>query len=344
MQPDSASTPLTVALIGAGGISQVHAPAWKAMGAHVLVFALDGARELAERFDLEVVASFEEALERAGIVDIVTPTSTHAELALAAIAAGRDIVCEKPLTLSASSSRELYAAAQAAGVQIYPAHVVRYTAPYETAHRAIETGRIGRVAVARYFREASTPALGTWFQDEAASGGPIMDLMLHDLDQARWNAGEIETVYAVQNPPTVDGVIPPFVSAHATLTHVGGAISHIHATWAAVGTKFKTGFSIAGTEGTISYSSLENSGLTAELPGAAATGLTVPNVELRESPYLAEIREFTAAFHGGPAPRVSAEDGAIAVYLAQAAQRSLETGDVVRMTDFAAEQTKEVAA
>jgi predicted dehydrogenase len=344
-QPDPASTPaLTVALIGAGGISQVHAPAWKALGAHVLVYALDGAEQLAERFGLEVVPTLEEAIERASIVDIVTPTSTHADIALAAIEAGLDIVCEKPLTLTAASSRELYATARAAGVQIFPAHVVRFTAPYETAHRAITSGALGQVAVARYFREASSPALGTWFQDLAASGGPIMDLMLHDLDQARWNAGEVETVYAVQNPPTVDGVIPPFVSAHVTLTHTGGAISHLHATWAAVGTKFKTGFSIAGTEGTVSYSSLENSGLISEVPGAAAAGLTIPDVELRESPYLAEIREFTAAFQGGPEPRVTAEDGAIAVYLAEAALRSLDTGDVVHMTEFATEQTEEVAA
>ncbi|SEB07651.1 Gfo/Idh/MocA family protein [Leifsonia sp. 21MFCrub1.1] len=342
---DLVSTPpLTVALIGAGGISQVHAPAWKALGAHVLVFAHAGAEQLAERFGLEVAPSLEDALARASIVDIVTPTSAHAEIALAAIERGLDIICEKPLTLTAASSRELAATARAAGVQIYPAHVVRFTAPYETAHRAIESGSLGRVAVARYFREASSPAIGTWFQDQAASGGPIMDLMLHDLDQARWNAGEVETVYAVQNPPTVDGVIPSFVSAHVTLTHSGGAISHLHATWAAVGTRFKTGFSIAGTEGTISYSSLENTGLTAELPGATATGLTIPDVALRESPYLAEIREFAAAFAGGPEPRVTAEDGAIAVSLAEAALQSLETGEVVRMADFAPEHTEEVAA
>ncbi|MGM7679016.1 Gfo/Idh/MocA family protein [Microbacterium sp. A94] len=331
---------LVIGLIGAGGISQVHASAWKKLGAHVLVHSIDGAQELAERFDLEVVDSFEEVLERASIIDIVTPTPTHESIALAAIAAGKNIVCEKPLTLTAASSRAVFEAARAAGVQIYPAHVVRYTAPYEAAHRAITAGRLGRVAVARFHREASSPAIGTWFQDVALSGGVIMDLMLHDLDQARWICGEVVTVYAVQNPPTVDGVIAPFVSAHVTLTHEGGAISHVHATWAATGTKFKTGFSIAGTDGVISYSSLENSGLTLELQDADDEGLTIPTTQLRESPYLGEIREFTAAFNGGPAPRVNAEDGAVAVYLAEAAQRSLESGKVIVMSEFSTIEEK----
>ncbi len=94
-----------------------------------------------------------------------------------------------------------------------------------------------------------------------------MDLMIHDLDQARWTCGEVETVYAVQSPPTVDNVVPPFVSAHVTLTHTGGAISHIRATWGALGTPFTTGFSIAGDAGVLRYDSTDNTGLTTSLHG-----------------------------------------------------------------------------
>lgn len=335
--------PLTVALIGAGGIAQVHAPAWKALGAHVLVYSHAGAADLAAQFDLEAVDTLDEALARASIVDIVTPTASHDVIARAAIAAGLDIVCEKPLTLTAASSRDLRDAARDAGVQLYPAHVVRYMGPYEAAHRAVTSGRLGELAIARYFREGSSPAIGTWFQDVAKSGGVIMDLMLHDLDQARWNAGEVETVYAVQNPPTIDGVIPSFVSAHVTLTHVGGVISHVYATWGAVGTAFKSGFSLAGTDGTLSYSSTENTGMVAELQLPDDPDLTIPDSDLRESPYLAELREFTAAFEGGPPPRVTDEDGVIAVYLAEAAQASVDTGRAVSMANFAMSTLESVA-
>lgn len=342
--PTGAPTPaFVVGLIGAGGISRVHAPAWKALGAHVLVYSEVGAADLAEQFGLEVVDSFDEVLRRAEFIDIVTPTPTHKSIALAAIAAGKQVVCEKPLTLTAADSREVHAAAVEAGVQLYPAHVVRFTAPYAAAHRAVAAGKIGQVAVARFFREGSSPGIGTWFQDQAASGGIVMDLMIHDFDQARWTCGEVETVYAVQNPPTIDNVIPPFVSAHVTLTHVGGAISHIHATWGALGTKFKTGFSIAGDKGVISYSSLDNNGFTAELQTPDEPNLVIPTSSLRESPYLTEIREFADAFRGGPVPRVTAEDGAVAVYLSEAAQESLATGQVVTMSKFAS-KTEVVAA
>ena len=334
-EPQASDTPQpVVGLVGAGGISRVHAPAWKALGAHVLVYSADGAQALADEFGLEVVDTLDELLHRAQTIDIVTPTASHESIALAAIAAGRHVVCEKPLTLTAASSRAVHEAAEAAGVQLYPAHVVRFTAPYVTARRAVSQGKLGRVAVARFFREASSPAIGTWFQDVALSGGVIMDLMLHDLDQARWICGEVVSVYAVQNPPTVDGISPPFVSAHVTLTHEGGAVSHIHATWGATGTKFKTGFSIAGDKGVISYSSLENTGLTLELQDEDGGALTIPATDQRESPYLTELREFSEAFAGGPTPRVTAADGAFAVYLAEAAQRSLTTGQVVVMSDF----------
>lgn len=326
--------PLVVALLGAGAISRVHASAWKKLGAEVLVYSEAGAAELAEKYGFEVVDSLDEALRRADCVDIVTPTSTHRALALAAIDAGKDIVCEKPLTLTARDSREVYDAASAAGVHIYPAHVVRFTGPYVAAHKAVKAGKIGKVAVARFFRGGSSPAVGTWFQDEAASGGIIMDLMIHDLDQARWTCGEVETIYAVQSPATVDNVVPPFVSAHVTLTHVGGAISHIRATWGAIGTPFTTGFSIAGDAGVIRYDSSQNTGLTTSLHDAEPSGLVIPTSELRESPYLTEIREFAEAFAGGAQPRVSAEDGAVAVYLAQAAYESIRTGRVVDMEEF----------
>lgn len=341
--PDSPG-PLVVGMVGAGGISHVHAAAWKELGARVYVHSLTAAEELAALYGFEVADSLEELLERVDVVDIVTPTHTHEQIALAAIAAGRDIICEKPMTLTAESSRRLHREAEAAGVRINPAHVVRYMAPYVSAKAAVDAGQIGRVAVARFFREGSSPADGTWFQVESESGGVIMDLMLHDLDQARWICGDVESVYAVQSPASVDGISPPFVSAHVSLTHVGGAISHIRATWGAIGTIFKTGFSIAGETGVLQYSSLENTGLVLEAQGQAQGDLTIPSAVLRESPYLSELRDFVHARHEGREARVSAADGAIAVCLAQAAQESMRTGRVIQMAEFDRASAQEEAA
>ncbi|TDW81679.1 MULTISPECIES: Gfo/Idh/MocA family protein [Kribbella] len=326
---------LTVGLIGAGNISRIHAASWKAVGARVLVYSLEGAEELAQKYGLEVVASREELLAAVEFVDIVTPSATHKEITLAAIEAGRNVICEKPLTLTASDSHEVIDAAAAAGVRLYPAHVVRWFPAYKAAYDAIQAGRIGEVAVARFYRQASSPAGAGWYRDVARSGGVIMDLMVHDLDQARWLCGEVTTVYAVQNPPTVDGVSPVNVAAHVTLTHESGAISHCRATWGATGTTFQTGFSVAGSSGVLKFKSDADTGYKEELQnGATAGDLLIPESALGESPYLTQLRELAIGLRGGPEPRVVASDGATAVYLAEAARASMESGQPIDMKTF----------
>ncbi|GAA3134826.1 myo-inositol 2-dehydrogenase/D-chiro-inositol 1-dehydrogenase [Kribbella aluminosa] len=324
---------LTVGLIGAGNISHVHAASWKAVGARVLVYSLEGAEVLAEQYGLEVVPSLDAVLAAAEFVDIVTPSATHKEITLAAIKAGKNVICEKPLTLTAADSHEVIDAAEAAGVRLYPAHVVRYFPAYKAAYDAIQAGRIGDVAVARFYRQASSPAGAGWYREVARSGGVIMDLMVHDLDQARWLCGEVKSVYAVQNPPTVDGVSPVNVAAHVTLTHENGAISHCRATWGATGTTFQTGFQVAGAKGVLKFKSDADTGYKDELQDAAGGDLLIPS-SLGESPYLTQLRELAIGLRGGPEPRVLASDGATAVYLAEAARASMESGQPIDMKTF----------
>src|SRR5699024_9643048 len=118
------------------------------------------------------------------LVDIVTPTGTHAEIALAAIAQGKHVVCEKPLARTSVAATEMVRAATEAGVHLFPAHVVRYFPAYTAARAAISGGAIGTVAVSRFRRMSAAPT-APWFFDEVASGGIVMDQMIHDLDQAR---------------------------------------------------------------------------------------------------------------------------------------------------------------
>src|SRR5665811_2452642 len=88
---------LRVGMIGAGGVSHAHAPHWVALGADVSVYALVGADELAARYGLTAVGTLEQLLLTTDVIDICTPTVTHRELALAAIGAGKSVLCEKPL-------------------------------------------------------------------------------------------------------------------------------------------------------------------------------------------------------------------------------------------------------
>jgi myo-inositol 2-dehydrogenase/D-chiro-inositol 1-dehydrogenase len=320
---------LRVGLIGAGGISRVHAAGWRDLGAHVSVFSHDGAAALAEAYGFAVADDLDALLAAVDVVDIVTSSRSHRDLALAAIAAGKHVVCEKPLAATSEAAREIAEAAEAAGVQVFPAHVVRFFPEYARIKEQVDAGRIGAPAVLRFARGGEAPRPGSWFFDESAGGGIVLDQMIHDLDQALWLAGDVSQVYAVQSPPSVDGIVPAQVTAHVVLTHTSGALSHIQGTWGAKGMTFRTSADIAGTAGVLAIDSALDTAVTVELPASGETDGYLPPAAHAESPYTRQLREFARAFAGGPKPRVTAADGIRAVALAEAAAESIRSGRAI---------------
>ncbi len=319
----------TVGMLGAGGIATMHIASWLRLGVDVLVHSLEGADELVARHGRgEVVGSLDELLSRSDLVDVCTPTHTHRALVEAAAAAGKDVVCEKPLARTVEDTEAMIEACRRAGVALHPAHVVRFFPEYSVMHDAVARGRLGDLAVQRYDRHGTAPGPG-WFRDEGLSGGIVMDLMIHDLDFARWNAGPVASVRAVRSGAEGSGT----VAANVVLTHRSGSISSVGGVWSAGPVAFRTRFEVAGTGGLLRHDSADNpvtwtnGGSTPDRDGYA------PKVAMGESPYLTELREFLAATRGGPTPRVTAQDGLEAVRIAQAALQSLVVDDAVSLED-----------
>lgn len=320
----------TVGLLGAGGIADVHLPAWLALGVSVIVFSPDGAAGLVRRHGGgTAVGSVAELLARCDAVDICTPTPTHADLVRRAAAAGRQVFCEKPLARTADEAAVLVEVCAAAGVQLYPGHVVRYFAEYATLHAAVAAGTLGAVAVQRFSRTGARP-LAPWFADDRLSGGLVLDQGVHDLDFARWNAGEVSRVFAREVQASgLQGVR----SVQVVLTHLGGALSYVTGTWAKQGTTFRTTFEVAGTHGLLRHDSREHAPLMVDSGDQTAPGSgLLPETPFVESPFLTEIREVYRAFRGGPPPRVSADDGVQAIRIAEAAITSLGSGTAVSVS------------
>ncbi len=318
-------TELRVGLIGAGGISRVHADAWRELGVDGYVTSFDGAAEIAAEYGFREVADVDELLELVDLVDIVTPSGTHADLALRAIARGRHVVCEKPLAPSAEDAARVVRAAEEAGVRLFPAHVVRYFGEYERIKRAIDAGRLGELAVQRFSRAGSAPAR-TWFFRESTGGGLIRDLMIHDIDQAIWFAGPVASVYAVQNPPTVDDLVVPPVTSHVVLTHRSGVISHLHASWVAPGMPFRTSVEVSGSAGRMRYDSAEDRVSRTDAVAADGPSDYLPPMSPQDSPYYLEIADFVAALASGGEARISPREGVEAVAVAEAAYASIAAG------------------
>ncbi|CAM3532064.1 Gfo/Idh/MocA family protein [Occultella aeris] len=317
-----------VGLIGAGGISGVHAAGWQALGADVVVHSEHGGQALADRFGFRTADTLADLWPQVDLVDIVTPTSTHAELALAAIGAGKHVVCEKPLARTSAEATAVVEAAEAAGVRLFPAHVVRYFPEYAAARAAIRAGRIGTVAVARFRRMSAAPK-ADWFFDEARSGGIVLDQMIHDLDQAEWLAGPVSRVFARSTARAGDG--GRVASAAVTLTHGSGAISHVYGVWGHPGLPFTSSFEIAGDGGLLRYDMARADSARVHLGGPANAGGYLPAPNPSMSPYTAELADFWAAISTGAEASVSGVDGVRAVAIAEAVLASAASGEVVEL-------------
>lgn len=322
---------LRVGVVGAGTMGETHVAAWAAEGAPLMVFSQDAGRAaaLGRTFGAVVAGSIEELLGGVDIVDICTPTDHHLEMTMAAAAAGRHVICEKPMARTVADAERMIATCAAAGVRLFVAHVVRYFPEYALARQAVVDGAIGEPAVLRLKRATARPRLPDdhWLFDPSRSGGIILDFMIHDFDYARWIAGDVASVQC----RSVGAERPDLGVDHAVaiLGHRSGAISQVSGSWAYGSPMFRTAFEIAGSGGLIEQDSAAGPPLVAYLHAGTTDEerpVGLPASPLEEDPYRLELRDFQRAIVNGSAARVDAFDAVEAVRIALAADESARTG------------------
>jgi predicted dehydrogenase len=329
-----------VGIAGAGTMGATHAAGWAATDAELAGFVAEtpqDAEHLAHQYQVKVYPDLASMLPDVDVVDICTPTPLHHAMTLQAAAAGKHIVCEKPLGRSTTQAVEMIAACDNAGVMLLVAHVVRYFNEYVLAKESVSRGEIGRPGVIRLSRGSFRPhkLTNNWFLDAAQSGGILMDMMIHDYDYARWIAGDVESVFAKSvsagNPDA------PIDYGLAILKHRSGTISHIAGAWAYPPTVFRTRLEIAGDAGLIEFDSDASAPIVNLIaqPGGNSGAVGLPASPVAESPYTTQIREFYAVLSGDKEPRVSAADGLAAVQIAEAAIQSAATGKAIMLEPLA---------
>ncbi|MEO1681417.1 MAG: Gfo/Idh/MocA family oxidoreductase [Pseudomonadota bacterium] len=128
----------------------------------------------------------------ADAVYISTTNEKHHAQAMASIAAGKHVLCEKPLAMNVADAAEMVRAADAAGVTFATNHHLRNAGTHLAIRDLIASGRIGKVLSARIFHAVHLPgALQGWrINDAAAGGGVIPDIVVHDADTIRFHLGE----------------------------------------------------------------------------------------------------------------------------------------------------------
>ena len=194
---------IKVGLVGYGFMGHMHAQCYEAAGAKVEALAdgePDRRREAAEKLKCATFPSLDELLGSAAVdlVDICTPTYLHEELVLAAARAGRNIMCEKPMSLTVASCDRMIEAVAAAGVAFMTGHVIRFWPEYQVIKEILDSGKYGRVdwVSARRLSPPPTWAWQGWLLDPAKSGGGVLDLHIHDLDYIQWILGMPKKVLA----------------------------------------------------------------------------------------------------------------------------------------------------
>ena len=188
---------INIGIIGAGFARTTQLPGFRACaGARVTAIA-SGRRESAERvareFDIPFVgADWREIVTRADVdlVSIVTPPATHLEIALAALDAGKAVLCEKPMAMNAAESQRMSERAQAVGALALIDHELRFLDGRQKMRDMIRAGEIGQVRhAALSFRadsRATTERGWDWWSNAQMGGGALGAIGSHAIDAFRW--------------------------------------------------------------------------------------------------------------------------------------------------------------
>jgi predicted dehydrogenase len=332
---------LRIGVVGVGSMGTVHISAWAKSPAQLVgLYALDKVRAdlLGEQYGVKVYDDFESLLADVDVIDICTPTHLHYEMVTRAAAAGKHVICEKPLALTVADGQAMIDACDSAGVKLLIGHVVRFFPDYALAKATVERGDIGRVAVIKLSRCTSQPRkdADNWFLDPAISGGAMLDLMIHDYDYARWVGGEVESVFAKSVRSKTQDAAGDY--AHVILRHSSGALSHVEGGWAYPMPMFRTALEIAGDKGLIEHPAGSSDPIEAflEQSDEHTSEVQIASSPLQESPYFTEIFHFHDVLTGKIAtPRVTAQDALAALRIGLAAIESAATGRAVNPQEVA---------
>lgn len=256
------ASPIRLGLVGTGNIGRVHTKTLERNGIMYAAAAdirFDVAKGFAKEFDIPKVFASGQELFDTDLVDAVTlavPNKAHAELAIAAMKAGKDVFVEKPMSVSQELCAQMVKTARETGRILQVGFVYRYSPIAQTIQAFRQAGRFGTIyhAKANLYRRRGIPGLGGAFTTKAESGGgALIDIGVHTIDLATFLMGLPTPVRASgktygyfgrrmkdylyegdmwAGPPKYDGTFDVDDSAHALIRFEGGATLEVNVTWA----------------------------------------------------------------------------------------------------------------
>ncbi len=351
-----------VGIIGCGGIANgKHMPGLKKVEDAVLAAFCDVVPDRAELAAKEygvagakTYTDFEKMLADTSIdvIHVCTPNDSHAAITIAALQAGKHVMCEKPMAKMAADARKMVTAAKASGKKLTIGYQTRHRADSQYLKSAIDNGDLGEIyyGKAHAIRRRAVPTWGVFLDEEKQGGGPLIDIGTHALDLTLWLMDNYEpktvlgTTYHKlsqrENAANAWGAWDPkkFTvedSAFGFITMKNGASITLEASWAL--NTLQTGearCTLCGTEGGADM----QDGL--RINGEAFSKLWQTKVELggsgvafydedEEKDYEREARLWIDAVINDKQPVVLPEQACVVSEILEAIYKSAETGQAV---------------
>lgn len=298
--------------------------------------------EAAEKFSVEKTATdYHEVLKNPDVdaVIIVTPDQTHKEITLAALAAKKHVLCEKPMALKLDECRDMIAAAKSAETKMMVGQICRYTPGFLEAKKLIDRGEIGELffvetEYAHDYEKIDMP----WRLDPLRHG--FLGGGCHAVDLARWIAGDPVEVFAYANHK----MLPKYPTDDCTIAIMKFPNNVIGKVFVSTGCKrdYTMRSVFYGTKGTIITDNTSNhmtvykvnvgsgDSLFADLPQAHAVPIEYP-VVVNNHNAAGELDEFVDCIINNKPIRTTAVEGAKTVKASLAAVESSKTGMPVKI-------------
>jgi myo-inositol 2-dehydrogenase/D-chiro-inositol 1-dehydrogenase len=325
---------LKVGLLGAGRIGRVHAINIAAHARSQLVAVSDvnedAAQSLASAHGAK--ASTSEAILSDASIDavlIATSTDIHSDLIERATAAGKRVLCEKPVDLSLERAQRCLSAASKTGIPVMIGFNRRFDPNFAAIKASLKAGEVGKPELLSITSFDPAPPPVSYVK---VSGGLFRDMMIHDFDMANFLMGAAPQKVHAAGTSIVDpeiGKAGDVDTAVVTLTYADGRIAVIKNSRRAV-YGYDQRVELLGSEGLLSAGNvLENTVSKSTSKGVVSAKPELFFLERYMRAYAAEWDAFVASALDGAEVPVTLEDGVAALVLAEAATESARSGKSV---------------
>jgi predicted dehydrogenase len=259
------------------------------------------------------------------LIDLCVPTPLHAPQAIAALRAGKHVICEKPLARNPAIAREIVQAAKRAKGFFMPAMCMRFWPGWAWLKELATKKTYGKILAARFRRVSAPPgwSRSTYFKG-SDSGGALLDLHIHDTDFVQFLFGRPKSVFSTglsRFTGAVDHVVTQYQVA-------GGATVYAEGSWLLM-QGFNMGYTVMFERATADFDLARG----AEALRLDEQGKPSRVVKLKgPDGYSGELRHMIQAIQAGKPPTiVTAQDGLSAVEICAAEEKSVRTRRVVAL-------------